>query len=307
MENSILVTKDLNKIYDNKKVLDNVNLNVKRGDIYGLIGKNGAGKTTLIRIILSLIKESSGEVELFGEKVGKSVLENSSKIGAIVETPAFYSYFTAAENLEYYRRQKGIEDKECVSELLEIVGLKGAEKKKFKNFSLGMKQRLGLALSMLGNPEVLVLDEPINGLDPIGIKEFREILINLNKNFNTTILISSHILGELSQVASRYGFINNGQLIEEISNEELNNKCENYLRIKVNDSKKAIELLEEKFECKNYKLSKNNEIDIFDNIDRPEEINKVLVMNGIDIFSLQSLGNSLEEYYFNIIGGLENV
>lgn len=306
MGDNILVTTNLSKIYSKKKVLDDINLTVKKGDIYGLVGKNGAGKTTLIRIVLSLIKQSSGYVELFGESLGKDNLTGNHSIGSIVETPAFYSYFTAAENLEFYRIQKGIPEKESINEVLEIVGLEDTENKKFKNFSLGMKQRLGLALAILGKPELLILDEPINALDPVGIKEVRDILVKLNTEYNTTVLISSHILGELSRVATCYGFINNGQLVEEVSSDDLKNKCKDCIRVKVDNYERAIKIIEEKLNCRNYSKLPDNEIDIYGLLDRPQEINRALVTNGVDVFSLQSSGNSLEEYYFKLIGGSQN-
>lgn len=230
---NIISIRNLNKKYGKKSVLDNLSMNLKKGDIYGLVGKNGAGKTTLIRIILSLANYDSGEIELFGKLDEKEKLCDHKRIGNIIETPSFYSFLTAKQNLEYYKIQRGIVGEKSIDEILEMVGLGDVGNKKFKKFSLGMKQRLGLALALLGEPELLILDEPTNGMDPMGIKEVREVLINLNKKNGVTILVSSHILGELSQLANCYGFLKDGKIIEEISSEELNEKCRHHCLLKL--------------------------------------------------------------------------
>lgn len=306
MREDILVTRNLSKKYGNNTVVDNVNMTIKKGDIYGLVGKNGAGKTTIIRMILSLSKESSGEFKLFNATSEKEKLEKHGLVGSIVETPAFYPYLSAKQNLEYYRLQRGIVEKDAVDEALKFVGLEDVGNKKFKGFSLGMKQRLGLALAIMSNPDFLILDEPINGLDPMGIKEVRETLLKLNKVKNTTILISSHILGELSQLASCYGFIDDGKLIEEISSEELLNKCKHCLAIKVDDLEKASAILESKFKCENYEVLNGNLIKIYDYLEESHIINKSFVENGIMVYSLQKIGSNLEEYFLNLVGGEHN-
>lgn len=303
MREDVLVTRNLYKKYGDKFVVDNMNMTVKKGQIYGLVGKNGAGKTTLIRMALALANATKGEVELFGKITEKDRLANHNRIGAIVETPAFYPYLTAKQNLEYYRIQKGIVGKECIEESLKLVGLDDTGKKKFKGFSLGMKQRLGLALAIMGNPDFLILDEPINGLDPMGIKEVREIILKLNRVKNTTILISSHILGELSQLANFYGFINDGKLIEEISAEELNEKCKHCLSIKVDNAEKTSTILEEKLGCKKYEVLNNNTIKVYDYLDEPHIVNQVLVSGGVMIYSLERTGSNLEEYFIDLVGG----
>lgn len=213
--NDIISTKELYKSYGNTAVLKDVSISVKQGEIYGLVGKNGAGKTTLMKVLLGLVPKTKGEISLFGAGDEKSLRLQRRDIGAMIETPSFYPYMTAWDNLNYYRIQRGMKDTECIGRALKLVGLSGTGKKKFREFSLGMKQRLGLALALLHSPELLILDEPINGLDPEGIVEVRELLDNLNKNEGVTILISSHILGELSQLAQRYGFIDKGRLIKE--------------------------------------------------------------------------------------------
>ena len=217
MGDIILKTKQLTKKYGKNFAVNNVDLELKQGDIYGLVGKNGAGKTTILRMISGLSIPTSGELELFNE-TSKAGLNNSrARIGCMIETPSFFKYLSAKKNLEYYRLQRGVVEKECVDEALKMVGLEDMGKKKFKNFSMGMKQRLGLALAIMINPDLLVLDEPTNGIDPTGIVELRELLLKLNRERNTTIIISSHILSELSQLANTYGFINNGEFMEQIS------------------------------------------------------------------------------------------
>lgn len=302
MNKIILKTRNLSKNYINKSAVSNLNITIRKGDIYGLVGKNGSGKTTLIRMILSLTNESSGEIELFDKIRMEDRIKEHARIGAIVETPSFMPKLTARQNLEYYRIQRGIPNKESIEELLNLVGLNEVKNKKVKGFSLGMKQRLGIVLAMIGDPEFLILDEPINGIDPIGIKEIRDVLKKLNKMKNTTILISSHILGELSQLATRYGFINNGVLIEEISSEALEDKCKNYISVKVDNMEKACVVLEG-LNCSSYDVLNNGVIRVYDFLDEPYIINQELVKNGIRVYSLQTMGTNLEEYFINLIRG----
>ncbi|WP_300260143.1 ABC transporter ATP-binding protein [Clostridium sp.] len=303
---NIISIRNLNKKYGKKNVLDNLSMNLKKGDIYGLVGKNGAGKTTLIRIILSLANYDSGEIELFGKVDEKEKLYDHKRIGNIIETPAFYSFLTAKQNLEYYRIQRGIVGEKSIDEILEMVGLGDVGNKKFKKFSLGMKQRLGLALALLGEPELLILDEPTNGMDPMGIKEVREVLINLNKKNGVTILVSSHILGELSQLANCYGFLKDGEIIEEISADELNEKCRNHLLIKVDDCKKATVILEKVLDNNSYEVLPDRFIKIYNKLDEPQLINRALVENGVEVYSLERVGVNLEDYFVDLIGGEYN-
>ena len=292
---NIISIRNLNKNYGKKNILDNLSMNLKKGDIYGLVGKNGAGKTTLIRIILSLANYDSGEIELFGEIDEKKKLHEHKKIGNIIETPSFYSFLTAKQNLEYYRIQRGIVGEKSIDEILEMVGLGDVGNKKFKKFSLGMKQRLGLALALLGEPELLILDEPTNGMDPMGIKEVREVLINLNKKNGVTILVSSHILGELSQLANCYGFLKDG-----------NEKCRNHLLIKVDDCKKAVVILEKVLDNNSYEVLPDRFIKIYNKLDEPQLINRALVENGVEVYSLERVGVNLEDYFVDLIGGEYN-
>lgn len=303
MKENIIVTKDLCKMYGGKLVVNNVNINIKKGDIYGLVGKNGSGKTTLIKMIMSLANITKGEVELFGKTIESEKRESHSRIGCLVETPAFYPYLTAKENLEYYRIQSGIVDKDCIDRSLKLVGLGDAGKKKFKSFSLGMKQRLGIAFAIMGNPDLLILDEPINGLDPIGIKEIRDLLLKLNKINNTTILISSHILGELSQLASCYGFINNGELLEEIEGKELSERCRHCLAIEVDNAEKSVAILENALKSIKYEVLNNNTINLYDYLDEPFKVNEALLNEGIKVYSINMVESNLEDYFLKLIGG----
>lgn len=306
MRENVLATRNISKKYGNKLAVDDVSMTVKKGDIYGLVGKNGAGKTTLIRMALSLTRPTSGDFEIFGADNEMDRIKAHTRVGSIVETPAFYPYLTAKQNLEYYRIQRGIVDKNCVNEALNLVGLSDTGKKKFKGFSLGMKQRLGLALAIMGNPDFLVLDEPINGLDPMGIKEIRDLLLRLNRIKNTTILISSHILGELSQLATCYGFINEGKLIQEISAQELEENCKHCLAVKVDDAECAAAILEEKLKCKDYEVLNNNLIKVYAYLDEPHVVNKAFLNAGVIVSSFERVGSSLEEYFLELIGGEKN-
>lgn len=303
---TILKTKNLTKKYHNQLAVNNVNMEIKQGDIYGLVGKNGAGKTTLLRMISGLTMPSSGEIDLFNETSSQGLNKSRMRTGAIIETPSFFPYLSARKNLEYYRIQRGIAEKDSIDYALKIVGLHDTGNKKFKNFSLGMKQRLGLALTIMSSPDILILDEPINGLDPTGIVEFREILLKLNRERNTTILISSHILSELSQLATTYGFIHNGVFLEQLSSEELSNKCRKALAIKVSDTAKAAAIIEREFGSSEYEILNDNEIKLYDLMNVPEKVSKVLINNNIMLYSMSSEGVNLENYFINLIGGGHN-
>lgn len=303
---NIITVKNLNKSYRNKTVLEDLNMNVKKGDIYGLVGKNGAGKTTLIRMMLGLTSINSGEISIFGKTDEKEKREARANIGNIIETPALYPYLSAKKNLEYYKIQRGIAGGTSIDELLKLVGLDNVGKMKFSKFSLGMKQRLGLALALLGDPELLILDEPTNGLDPVGIKEIREVLINLNKVKGVTILVSSHILGELSQLATCYGFLCDGKIVEEISKEELEDKCRHHLLIKVSDSKKAAVILEKVLKENTYEVLNDGHVKVYKELENPQIISRALIEGGVDLYSLERVGENLEDYFVDLIGGEQN-
>lgn len=302
MKETILRTKSLTKQYGEVKAVDAVNMTIRKGDIYGFIGENGAGKTTLIRMITSLISPTSGEVELFSKSDSYGLSIGRKKIGCIVESPAFYPGMTAYENLEYYRIQRGIPDREAIMNSLKKVDLVGTGKKRYQEFSLGMKQRLGLALAIMGHPDLLILDEPINGLDPKGIIEFRAIINDLQHNHGMTVLISSHILSELSQVANTFGIIHEGCLIKEFSHEQLEAETKRCIAVKVDDSAKAVTILQENLHTTEFEVMPNNEIHIYSYLDNPSEITFQLSTQGVRVLSANELGVSLEEYFFDTIG-----
>ncbi len=303
MKELILKTYNLTKKYGNQIVVDNVNMTIKKGDIYGFIGQNGAGKTTLIRLITGLIHKSNGEIELFGGSGEKALNEARTMIGSLIETPSFYGNMTARENLEVSRLVRDIPGKNCIDEVLNLVGLNDVEKKKVKNFSLGMRQRLGIANALMGNPKLLILDEPINGLAPMGIVEIRELLKKINKEKDMTILISSHILSELSELATTYGIISKGRLIEEITANELNEKCRQYIDLIVDDTAKAVALLERELDISDYEVWEGNKIKIFSNLDSVGIINSTISKAGVIVESIGIKGENLEEYFMNVIGG----
>lgn len=305
MNDTVIRTNRIGKTYRNFAAVSDLNLDVNRGDIYALVGQNGAGKTTLLKMICGLTAPTSGSLELFGGTSQKQLGDYRARLGAMVETPGFFPYLSARENLEYYRIQRGRKMTDIES-TLQFVGLDNTGRKKFKNFSLGMKQRLGLALAIMNEPEILVLDEPINGLDPKGIKEFRDIILRLNQEKRTTVLISSHILGELSQIATTYGFIDKGRLIEHITAQELKEKCRSYLRIDVNDTAAAAGILRDKLGCTALEIAGENTLHITENFDAPENFVKALVENSVMVSQVVSSGVSLEQYFLNLIGGEKN-
>lgn len=298
-----LQTNNLTKQYNQNRVLNEVNIKIKRGEIYGLIGRNGAGKTTLMKLITGLAKPTSGTIKLFEEE---NLEFQRKRIGASIENPALYYDLTARENLEAIRILLGIPDKKVVQETLEIVRLQGAEKKKVKHFSMGMKQRLEIGITLMGNPDFLMLDEPINGLDPEGILELRELLIKLNKERQLTILISSHILGELSKLATQYGILNKGKLIQEFSKEELEVRCKRCIKIKVDDVQKATNILEVDCNTKNYDVLPGNSIRLFEYLDNPGYVNAQLSKQGVMVESINLLGEDLEAYFMELMGGENN-
>lgn len=308
MENYILKTINLTKKHKNKTIIDSVNMNIKKGEIYGFIGENGAGKTTLIRLITGLSGITSGSVILFNSdnKNEDKINKQRKRIGTLIESPSLYLDMTAKQNLEIIRLNRGIPGRENIDRVLELVNLKYIEGKKVKNFSLGMKQKLAIAIALLGEPEFLILDEPINGLDPIAIVETRELLKKLNKDRNMTILISSHILNELHQLATTYGVISNGKLIEEFTAKQLEERCKVSIEIKVDDVNKALTVIEKKLNTMNYKIVKDDIIKLYDYIDNPGEVSTILSMNDISVYQIHTVGVNLEDYYINLIGGKVN-
>lgn len=306
MKKVVLKTYNITKKYGEQLAVDNVNMTIKKGDIYGFIGKNGAGKTTLIRLITGLIHKSGGEIELLGVNEENELNKARTMVGSLIESPSLYTNMTARENLEVSRLVRNIPGKKCIDEVLELVGLKDVEKKKVKNFSLGMRQRLGIANALMGNPKLLILDEPINGLDPMGIVEIRELLKKINKEKDMTILISSHILSELSELATTYGIISNGKLIEEITAKQLSEKCRQYIDLKVDDTARAVILLERELGISDYEVLEDSNIKVFSNLDNVGEVNSLLSRSGIIVESISVKGENLEEYFMNKFGGVLN-
>lgn len=303
---AVMATYGLQKAYGSCKALGGVNMLVRRGDVYGLVGRNGAGKTTLMRMITGQSEPSGGEMELFGAS-GKNMRSQRTRTGAMIEIPSFSPFLTAQENLEYYRLQRGIPGRHVVDEVLEQVDLANTGKKKFKSFSLGMKQRLGLALALMNHPDFLVLDEPINGLDPEGVAEFRQILRTLNQERQTTILISSHILSELSNVATRYGFMEQGRLLEEISAEALHDKCRTCLRLEVDDAAKAAAVLQSELGTDKFEVLPNNVVQLYACLDDPKQASYALARNGVALLAMEQKGADLEAYFLDLIGGGRHV
>ena len=300
MNEIILETHNLTKKYKSFVALDNANIQISKGDIYGLIGRNGAGKTTLMKLITTLANKTSGDFKLFGKK-DTELTETKRRIGCLIENPAFFPNLSAVENLKYYAIQKGIVDKKQIDETINLVGLTEAKKKKFKTYSLGRKQRLGIAFAILDNPDFIILDEPINGLDPIGISELRDLFKKLNEERNITILISSHILNELYQVANKFCIIEKGRVIKEITKQQLDEECSKCIVIKTTQASKAAVIIEEQLQTKKYKIIDNQEIRLYDYLENSGKVNKVLIKNDIDIISLYETGITLEDYFKTII------
>lgn len=300
----VLEAKTLTKKYKNFKALDELTMKIPQGSIYGLVGKNGAGKTTLIRIICGLQNPTSGEYILYGKKSNsKGITKARRRIGAVVETPSIYLDMTARENLKQQFSVLGIPSFDGIDDLLKLVGLENTGKKKAKHFSLGMKQRLGIAVALAGDPDFLVLDEPINGLDPQGIVEIRELILKLNREFNITVLISSHILDELSKLATHYGFVDSGRVVKEISAKELENSCRKAIRIEVTDIKILSLVLDElKIE---YSIISDTGADIYSAVNVSQLVLK-LSEKGCDVISMAERDESLEGYYINLVGGNGN-
>ena len=302
MKEVALKTKGLTKEYGKFKALDNVDMTVFRGDIYGLIGRNGAGKTTIMKTITGL---TSGLYEVFGQ--GK---ENSQKtkrrVGCLIENPAFFGNLTGWQNLKYYCKLKGIVSDDKILESLRLVDLEEAKDKKFKTYSLGMKQRLGIALAIMDDPDFIILDEPINGLDPIGISKLRDTFKMLNKERNLTIMISSHILSELYAIANRFMFIDHGSVIKELTKEELDDECSRCLVVKVDDVKKSVGILENKLGISKYKVVDNDLIRIYEEDINAAVINRELVINNVAVSSVGESGVSLEEYFKGLVKEVSN-
>ncbi len=297
----VLTTHNLSKHYGSFKALQQLSMHVEKGAIYGFVGKNGAGKTTLIRLICGLQHPSSGEYTLYGRDYRqKEIGASRRRMGAVVETPSIYLDMTAADNLKMQYKILGRPSSQGVGELLELVGLKDTGKKKAKNFSLGMRQRLGIAVALAGDPDFLVLDEPTNGLDPQGIVEMRELILKLNREQNITVLISSHILDELSRLATHYGFIDNGRIVREISAGELESACRKSMHLEVSDIHALTRVLDLK--KAEYAVTSDTEADVFGALDITELV-MALAGENCRVLGITQQDESLESYYINLVGG----
>lgn len=293
----IIETEGLTKRYDKRLCVNNISIHIAKGDIYGFIGRNGAGKTTAMRLILGLARPTSGKIKLFNSN---DLNAQRKKIGSLIEAPGLYKRCSALENMKRFSILYGGDDKE-IEELLSFVGLNGVGNKKVGQFSLGMKQRLGIAIALLGNPEVLILDEPVNGLDPAGIKEVRDLLLKLNKEKNVTIMISSHLLDELAKITTKYGIINNGVLVEEIDAQKLMERCKNNIVISCDRLLEAKELLESELKLTNISIV-NDKLHIVDEIESTVEINTLLVKNDFKVHEITINKNSFEDYFIERLG-----
>ena len=293
----IIETNELYKHYGDKIAVNKMSLHIKKGDIYGLIGKNGAGKTSLMKLLLGLTSPNSGQIRLFDNE---NLNKGRQKIGSLIEAPALYKNETAFENMRRFSILAGSNRNQEINHILQLVGLGNTGKKKCGSFSLGMRQRLGIAIALLGNPELLILDEPINGLDPAGIKEIRDIIVQLNKQ-GVTFLISSHLLDELGKIATNYGIVNNGQLIEEITAQELQKKCKSSLVIETNDTKKAEMILRKadpsmQIECVEQRVI------ISSTVTDSSELNCILVHAGIRVYEIKNESIGFEDFFIERIG-----
>ncbi|MGX5439989.1 ABC transporter ATP-binding protein [Bacillus thuringiensis] len=300
---AIIKTTNLTKIYGDQKSVDNLNITVNQGEIYGFLGRNGAGKTTTIRMLLGLIKPTHGKIEIFGEDLFKNQKGILKRIGSIVEVPGFYGNLTARENLLINAKIIGVHKKNAIEEALEIVGLQHETKKLVGKYSLGMKQRLGIARALLHYPELLILDEPTNGLDPIGIKEIRRLIKNLSKERKITLLISSHILSEIEQLVDHMGIIHEGKLLEEIEFDSLRKKNRKYIEFQVSNDDKATMILEKHFDIFDYEVHGEGSIRVYSHLGQQGDINKIFVQNDIEVLKILMSEDRLEDYFTKLVGG----
>ena len=301
--NYIIETKNLTKQYGSQKSVADLNIHVKRGRIYGLLGRNGAGKTTTMKMLLGLTKPTSGEVKIWGKSLQGNEKKLLPRIGSLIESPGFYPNLTGTENLRIFATLRGVPNNHAIKDALDLVGLSYKDKKLFSQYSLGMKQRLAIALAVMHDPELLILDEPINGLDPIGIAEMRNFIKNLSVERGKTILISSHILSEISLLADDIGIIDHGVLLEESSMEELEKKNRKYIQLQVSDIPKASLILERQFHVTDYAVQDEHNLRLYDTALDMAAINKALVVQDVAVISSQICNDTLEDYFKQITGG----
>lgn len=301
----VLTTSALSKKYRKFEALKDVNIHIPKGAIYGFVGKNGAGKTTLIRVICGLQEPTKGGYSIYGvENTDKAITKSRRRMGAVVETPSIYLDMTAEDNLKQQCLTLGIPSYDNIHEILRLVGLGNTGKKRARHFSLGMKQRLGIAIALVGNPDFLVLDEPINGLDPQGIIEIRELILKLNREQQITVLISSHILDELSRLATHYGFIDKGHIVKEISAEELEASCRKCIKVEVTDTKVLVRVLDA--EGLEYEILSDNTAKIYGHVNLSRLV-LALSKENCELISSHEQDENLENYFINLVGGEDNV
>lgn len=304
MSELLMQTRALTKQYGRHRAVDQVSMHIKKGAIYGFIGRNGAGKTTTLRMISGLASPTAGEIELFGCR-GRELSRIRSRVGCLIEGPGLYGSMSARDNLKMKSMLLGVYKRGYEEELLDIVGLGGVGKKPVKRYSLGMKQRLGIALALVGEPDLLVLDEPINGLDPQGIAEVRDTVLKLNRERNMTILISSHILEELSKIATDYGIIHNGTLLQELTNEELMEKCSERLEVTLDDPERAVPVMD-RLGIKRYQVADREHIYIFERLEESAALNMAFAKAGIPVRGISVTNEELETYFLKLTGGGAN-
>jgi len=301
----IVRTHQLTKTFKGRDVVSNVNMHIRKGEIYGFLGSNGAGKTTVMKMITNLIKPTSGEIELFGEKLTERSYHLLGRMGSIIEYPVFYDKMTARENLELHCEYMGYHNKNAIGEALDMLKLRNIDDKSVHEFSLGMKQRLGIARAIISKPELLILDEPINGLDPTGIKEMRDLFKILSKEYGITIFISSHMLGEIEQVADTIAVINHGLLVREVSMEQVKGQHTEHIELTTNDSKKAAFVLAQHLDLSNVKVMDELTIRIYDNKIAQSEVTKTLIMHDVAIETITKKNSTLEDYFLTLLNGGE--
>lgn len=304
MREVALQTRQLTKQYRKFAALKNADMTVYRGDIYGIVGRNGAGKTTLMKLVTGLTEPTSGEYEIFGRK-GRAAEKEKRRIGCLIENPAFFGNLTAYQNLRYYCYQKGITDLKQIDDALELVKLNDARRKKFRKFSLGMKQRLGIAFALLDNPDMIILDEPINGLDPIGISELRDVFRKMAQERGITLIISSHILSELYAVANNFLFIDKGCVLKEVTKKELDLECSRCIVVKTDDAKKTSTIIEKCLNITDYTVIDSEELRIYDESAELKDINKTLIRGGAEVLEIYESGVSLEDYFKQLVGEVQ--
>lgn len=305
MNNIVVETKNLSKNFKSFAALKNVSITLEKGKVYGLIGKNGAGKTSLMRIISGLSFHSSGTYSLFGASDSTSIQEARKKIGCLIEYPSLNGNMTAKENLTMHMIMRGIKDANLADDLIKMVGLEADTRKKTKDYSLGMRQRLGIAVAMVGSPELLILDEPINGLDPIGVVEIRKLIKKLSEERGITVLISSHNLPELYQTATDYIIIDHGEVKKTLTLEQLEEECQHYIVIKTKQVNELVDLLENKLHSKKYKVLDQDTVTVYDFANKEQTLAETLSENRIITTKFSVEGDSLESYFIKVIGGEE--